>query len=983
MAALREKTDENEVLSAALEATRKMLTNNEIETAKLREHIDRAVGGSEDDKLKLIATLFNKLDQMATRYSSVMSTPTIAVPPSPEPNNPDEASVLHRELRELRGQFDAMSTEMIGSGHGEVEKLRKQIRAAQDAKIAALADAEALQVERDEAIAEIERLRRTLKGPMLDHDAAPSQRVQELEALLSEAQNAMALLSDDNEALIIKLRRYEDAGFSADNVKAAHRAAQEAAKAANDVAEEAERAIYEAYHRSTIDADVQQELETQKELARRRADEVEKLKSIISDMDVQREGLSQKLRVAYASLREIESKKDSTSLFEGTSADKIIALEDECMRLQDEADAAAEALEEARERAMREGAAAEEARRLGAAAEAKVYGAVQARDAAIARTRALEEQLMRAAEKEKVIAMEAAQYREEIAVISDDLVAMTKEQQIVNAELLRATSERDSAVVQSREAKAAQIAAEADAKAKSKELDDVVKAYQELGFENKRVVADMDDMERDLRRAKAALESSEAMLEQATERAKTAEAECKAHATDLQAYQRQVDNLTHLLENSARDKGEGMESHEALKTKLEASKAMLFDMERAKEMARRETAAAEANLMVLRSRLTDAQGDNETLKHKLRLESNRVKELESIVSALRTHEHRAITESGDSSQRSELLKERVSALQEQNHGLLTQVEAMKHERKSFVTEVERLRTVIENTASAGTPAKPSSQTSALVRAEAQAGEQAAEVQRLSMALKELQNKYTATEAALHEAESASANAKRESLVNARREAEARAELDGLRRELVIAKDALHQAMEDGGAVSSIEVRALQVRVQDAERRATAAEASLEHAKRDNPVSKTFAEEARVLREENERLLHLLSKANDDLASARKIIDEQGYAEGATALLVNERVLIAEDARRRVEQELAQLSEHVRNMESTAGIDFAERLRELEDANAELEFENSQLRESLAGTEEAIAVMQRDLARTVEEYAALGNSLVDDSDDSDV
>ena len=161
-----------------------------------------------------------------------------------------------------------------------------------------------------------------------------------------------------------------------------------------------------------------------------------------------------------------------------------------------------------------------------------------------------------------------------------------------------------------REAKAAQQAAEANAKAKQKEVDDVVNAYQELGVENRRVVADMDDMERDLRRAKAALDSSEATLAQATERAKAAEAENKAYASDLQAYQRQVDNLTHLLENSVRDKGDDAGSYEALTTKLEASKAMLFDMERAREMSRRETAAAEANLLVTRSRLTDAQGDN-------------------------------------------------------------------------------------------------------------------------------------------------------------------------------------------------------------------------------------------------------------------------------------------------------------------------------------------------------------------------------------
>ena len=52
-------------------------------------------------------------------------------------------------------------------------------------------------------------------------------------------------------------------------------------------------------------------------------------------------------------------------------------------------------------------------------------------------------------------------------------------------------------------------------------------------------------------------------------------------------------------------------------------------------------------------------------------------------------------------------------------------------------------------------------------------------------------------------------------------------------------------------------------------------------------------------------------------------------------------------------------------------------------NAELEYENDSLRQSLGGTEEAIAMMQRDLARTVEEYATLGSTLVETfSEDGD-
>ena len=156
LSALREKDAENEVLSSALAATRKMLAANETETAKLRELTRAATNGGDDEKVKLIAALFNKLDQMATRYSSVMETPTVAVPSTPEATKQDEVIALHRELRELKGQFDAMSAEESGGvPSGDVDKLKKQLRAAQYAKIAALADAEAFRAERDDANDEI------------------------------------------------------------------------------------------------------------------------------------------------------------------------------------------------------------------------------------------------------------------------------------------------------------------------------------------------------------------------------------------------------------------------------------------------------------------------------------------------------------------------------------------------------------------------------------------------------------------------------------------------------------------------------------------------------------------------------------------------------------------------------------------------------------------------------------------------------------
>jgi hypothetical protein len=219
---LRDKAEENQVLGDALEATRRALAKSEREGAKLKEGLNTVLaGGDKDDKMTLIESLFEKLDGMATRYSSVISTPTIQIPQSPQAGDVGEMSALRRELDDMSNELQRAS-----ASSGDSDKLRKQLKAAQDAKIAALADAEAFQTERDDAIAEVERLRQALKTTSAGGGGEPflnNERMRELEGLLVEAQNAIGLLSDDNESLLVKLRRYEEAGSGSDGSDSKHR----------------------------------------------------------------------------------------------------------------------------------------------------------------------------------------------------------------------------------------------------------------------------------------------------------------------------------------------------------------------------------------------------------------------------------------------------------------------------------------------------------------------------------------------------------------------------------------------------------------------------------------------------------------------------------------------------------------------------------------------------------------------------------------
>ena len=87
-------------------------------------------------------------------------------------------------------------------------------------------------------------------------------------------------------------------------------------------------------------------------------------------------------------------------------------------------------------------------------------------------------------------------------------------------------------------------------KATKKELEDVVVAYQELGSENRRLIAAVSALERDSQRAKMAQVISEAALDKAFTRIKMLEERNSQFIIEIQAFERQVESLSRSLTDS-------------------------------------------------------------------------------------------------------------------------------------------------------------------------------------------------------------------------------------------------------------------------------------------------------------------------------------------------------------------------------------------------------------------------------------------------
>ena len=574
---------------------------------------------------------------------------------------------------------------------------------------------------------------------------------------------------------------------------------------------------------------------------------------------------------------------------------------------------------------------------------------------------------------------------------------MTREQQVVNAELLRISSERDQLAVELGEVREAAARADAAARAARKEVDDVVGAYQELGAENRRLAAAATALERDGQRARLALDAGEAALAQAHARIRTVEGENKQYVVDLQAFERQADGLARALAEAERA-GEGATREStATRDQLAAAQALNAELERAREQSQRELAAAEATLHVTRARLADSQGEAETTGHRLRLESNRTRELEGLLASVRAREHKVEVSSADADARLQLVLERSRIVEEQNHGLEKQVSTLQAAREAAEAEASKLREAVESEhggdalrdiASAGAEKETAGLRAKLLEADRVAAEQAAAVARLSEEAAKLRQRLETSAAEAGAAQQQASMARRELAAATHREAMLAAQAESAAASAESARRALEEATAKGETTAAAPPAAAPAaapaeastedpsrvdarqRLEEVERRAAALEIELRAAAKESGEGAAAAAAAQTradaLSAENAKLSEMLATAGDAGAAAEEV--SKLRAELASS----------EETRAAVEADFQALMDSVEGLkaQSEATPSAAEGARG-GDADArltELERENAALRSNLAGTEEACEGMQRELQRIQKEYNDLAQTL---------
>ena len=772
-------------------------------------------------------------------------------------------------------------------------------------------------------------------------------------------------------------------------------------------------------------------------------EDCERLKATIDALDAQRVDLSDKFKRSHDTLREAETRARaaedelkeqqqqllllqqqqqngtsstmrtsfiSSELLRGTGKNTDVdrlakALEVERDRLQQECDALTEALSESEARLQSAINEIEIARASEAKAVREKNAIESLRQQEINKARQLDQSLTDALDDAKSAREETKQHREELRYVAEDLVVMTREQQSVNDDYLRACAERDRAWKDLRHAERALENVEVNSVSTAKELADVAKAYRELEGEHKVAVRELSATSSDNQKLEKALQQTEDGLRLAKERSRVLESENRALSAEARNLERRVSQLTKDLEENSASVGKkggdfAPDGLGSLSEQLEEVSKTCEDLKRQNERYRKQHADVESEFRTLRNKLEESSEEIDRLKLRAKLESNRAEELEGLLASTRAREYDFSMTTEDDSRRLKLLKERVDALSEDNERLTSRLEASNATNAQLSNELETVRG--GTSANAKQTKDSESQTlsaarnlaKSLAHSESVVLEQQRRMREILEETKDLRERVEEAENRAASAASFAKQAENKSKRSAAREVELRAQLQGTFDDLRRAREAAKTFADDntGYTANDVEFETLKRSLEEALEEKEKLEKDLNsHTRRSNDLGVMLdanAKQMNDLRTHIDRLDALLRERDRDLLEARSRQSEL-MEEINQSKLFNSKTQfdfegseydINDDTKRDAFEALARsvrepTFEHSPpRVSANKNSEDLELLEELRIENELLRQENDKLSRELDGTEEATEEMHNQLKRISEDYNALAQTL---------
>lgn len=513
---------------------------------------------------------------------------------------------------------------------------------------------------KEEAIQETTGLRDSVRSLEVRLSKSNSE-VSEAQRRVQFLESEVVRISDENTVLSSRLRTSHEAS------DAAHIAEMNAAtdtaslredlrlaiisrETARKEAAEASARLITAENRAS-EAELKSD-SSSKEIAERTRD-INRLKALISSLDNTREELVYKIETMSAEAKlHNQQLSDSKSTLEALNNDNRTVLERcdklssaltasdaERDKLQIELDAQSEEIHALKTSLQREQAELESMRLTLSASESRTARSDRALEESQASSTTLMSEIDSLKSDLSKLRAEHRGKTEELYALSDDLSSMTREQQIVNAELLREKSDKERMAAELARQNEACDASASRLRVKENEMEELIVAYQELGTENRRLEHNICNIERELQESQATLRHREASVESVRKQVREIEDENRRYVIDLQAFERQVDSLTRQLAVSDERQNDLSDGKVHAMANLGNAQQVIMELERARENVQRELAATAAKLDVANEKLSTLIREKDNIVAQLRTEKGRSTDLEELVGKLRMREH--------------------------------------------------------------------------------------------------------------------------------------------------------------------------------------------------------------------------------------------------------------------------------------------------------------------------------------------------------
>jgi len=718
--------------------------------------------------------------------------------------------------------------------------------------------------------------------------------------------------------------------------------------------------------------------------------EIAKLKTLVQGLVATREELILELRKAKT--EQLDAEKCSTPQYAerakvneanseiARAKYKIVTFNAEQDFLETLLDTRAEELAAANIRARQQSQATEEALHALTAADARSLAATEVGRDIACHLHIANDQSHEMSLAEFNLCTEVGALRRELQAVGEDLAAMTRGQQMVNNELIDCTGERDQLALKLNQANVANTKLDAIIKATKREVEDVFAAYQELGSENQRLCTAASALERDNQRAALARDASNSAFEKIHARVRVLEQENRQFVIDIQAFERQVESLSRKLADTERASAGADQETSQSYTQVAAAHATAAHLGHAHQQLQRELAAADSNIHVVRAKLVDSQSECETARQRWRIETNRVRRLETLLAGTRAREYRVELSSVDSGQHMSLPKQNNHTFETQALTLWIKCQDLEDQIKELhatasykdtsVTSTERLTATVSPQQSEDTGAK-------LIDAEQRVDDQYKTIARLTAEASRLkhiidgsvaeaavaQQQATMTQSQLDTA------AHRESLLLARAKDADESALEFQRVQQAAKEEKLRSNTRSHCLSGDMSPSVMKTRLDVAELSTDS------HTDGTNSSEILFEPEMEIIHEKEQIIQLVLEVGGDSVVSAAAVHKPQAE--------------LANPIKRRaaVETESQTLTKSMESLtaQSAATVDPRKSTTEegqFEERLIELQQENAFLRSHLAGTEEACEKMEKELKRIQHEYTDLAQSFADNLEPAD-